>query len=152
LTLFETKSARDEPPEAGDFDAPAIVETLVERAVLTLLALPNKEKRALSKCGGAWPEVVRSVEEAYGYTPPRVRRFHPTAKDMTNLLTVWAWLAWLKRKSDSDYRLVVAVALSTQWHVLVVKYGVNERTVRRWHDAAICQLAGQFGDEAKNIS
>ena len=130
----------------------ALVERLVERSVLTLFSLPDREHSLLIKRGGSWPEIVRMASEAYGYTPPRTRRFRPTPHDVSVMLHVWSWLTWMKRRSESDYRLVVAVAVSTPWHVLVARHSVNERTIRRWHDNAIRSLASWFGGDAKKIA
>ena len=141
---LELKAEEDEPE--------ALVERLVERAVLTLFSLPDRERSILTRNGGAWPEVVRLASEAYGYTPPRTRRFRPTPHDVTIMLPVWEWLVWLKRRSESDYRLVIAVAVSTPWHILVARYKVNEKTVRRWHDNAIRVLAGRYGECARKFS
>lgn len=129
-----------------------VVAGLVERAVKTLFALPDRERALLAQPVNSWPEVIRLARDAYGYTPPRVRRFRPTPRDVEVMLPVWAWLAWLKQADADDYRLVLAVALETPWHVIAGRNAVSERTVRRRHDQIIHRLSTRFGDEALRLA
>lgn len=130
----------------------AIIIDLIERAVRSLFAQPDRELALLSRQGGSWPEIVRMSQEAYGYAPPRVRRFHPTPRDMEIMLPVWDWLVWLKKQDEQDYHLVVGRAVGLPWHILAGRYGVSEKQATRYHEAAIDRLVAQFEDEAKKIA
>lgn len=90
-------------------------------------------------------EVRHDFEEAYGYHPEASRpRYRPTPKDVSNMLTVLGWLMQLRRDTrragPRDFKLLTSRARGVRWTKLAARFGKNERTVQRWHDAAVAQL------------
>src|SRR5574340_1738440 len=77
-----------------------ILKDIIRRAVLTLAVLPDREEGWLSY-RSSWPEFARDINEAYGYSAPRARRFRPTAKDVAQLDVVLPWLSFIKREESS---------------------------------------------------
>lgn len=115
---------------------------LVRRAVLTHDALPPVCAPQLAMM--QWP-IRQSFEDAYGYHPEDTRvRFRPTPRDVSNMLTVLGWLMKLRadtrRGGPRDFKLLTSRARGARWGKLAARFGRNERTVQRWHDAAVAQL------------
>ncbi len=78
----------------------------------------------------AWPDVVRSVQEAYGYERARMRPPPPTPEAIDDLDRC---LDLVRTLSPDDQRLVWARALGARWQPLCRKFGVSRSTLwRRW--------------------
>ena len=90
---------RQLPPPTTMPDLVAGVKEALRRAVLTLIAVPDPDKKFLRVAGPRW-EVVRDSAEAYGWTPERVR-FAPTPHDVEVYLEVLGWLTWYERRHDA---------------------------------------------------
>jgi hypothetical protein len=110
---------------------------LIRRAVLTHDALPEKTYTVLV----VRYDIVREMADAYGYTDEKPPKFKPTPRDVSNMLPVWYWLTDLKRQTGTgsrDFKLLVARARGVRWWKLAQRWGKCEKTVQRWHDAAVC--------------
>lgn len=122
---------------------------LVRRAVLTHDALPPVRGPRLSQM--RW-ETRDEFHEAYGYHPEAPRRnFRPTPRDVSNMLTVLGWLMCLRRDTTRggprDFKLLTSRARNVGWGKLAARFGKCERTVQRWHDAAVAQLYSRHATE-----
>jgi hypothetical protein len=120
---------------------------LLERSVLTLRALPERDRpRGIHN---AWPTVVRDVQDAYGYTQARMPRFRPTPHDVSVMLDVLGWISWLERQNDGrrDAQIIVARAFGISWWVIGERFRRGERTVRRWYDGAVARIYSAFSTE-----
>lgn len=129
-----------------DKEGIAYVMHRVERAILTLNALPDREAGWLYNQGGAWPDVLQSVNEAYGYSEARPPKFRPRPKDIDEMQEALSWLCWLKRQNDGqrDFKIVFARAFGAPWWKLAARYGKAERTVKRWHEGAFVKMWAKF--------
>lgn len=127
--------------------------TLLERALKTLRALPDNDRRAITN---SWPDFVRDPLDAYGYTEARPPRFRPTPKDVSVMLEVLARLSWLDRQVTSDgprdVKIIVARAYGSPWWRLAQRFGRSERTVQRWHDGAVTRIYSTFMAEVEFIA
>ena len=122
---------------------------LVRRAVLTHDALPPVNSPRLSLMD--WP-IRHEFAEAYGWHPEAKKKwFRPTPRDVSNMLDVLDWLMELrrdtKRGGPRDFKLLTSRARGVPWGRLAARFGKAERTVQRWHDAAVAQLYMAHRDE-----
>ena len=116
---------------------------VVQRAIWTMAALPDPESRFLVQTSG-W-DVLRASQEAYGYSAPRVRRFHPTAKDITTMEVVYEWLAWLRRQENEfAVRRIVGWAMAVPMWRLAQNEDVSVRTVHNRIDQSLNRILVQF--------
>ena len=96
----------------------AAMREIIRYAVMTLNAVrdPDARYRGWSKLPTT---IVRDVQEAYGYSTPWVRRFSPTARDITQMEVVMPWLAWLRREEGQDaIRRIIAWSLGVSvWRI-----------------------------------
>lgn len=125
---------------------------LMERAVKTLRALPEKDRPRHIK--GGWPNVVRDPLDAYGYTEAKPPRFRPTPKDVTNMLDVLGWITWLEQQNDGkrDAQMIVARAFGVPWWAIGARFGRDPRTIQRWYDGAVTRVYSAFTAEVILLS
>lgn len=122
---------------------------LVRRSVLTLAAVSDPDRRFQSPPKSCLPPSVREVNEAYGWDPPKVRRFQPTARDVDRYLTVLHWLGQLSAEpgGERDVKLLVARAYGTPWWKLAERFRRSEATLKRWQSGAIARLMARHWRE-----
>ncbi len=128
-------------------DGRAYTAERIRRAVLTLRALPDREKAWLNpNPPAAMPEPVRLAQEAYGYDSARARRFQPTNKDVDQYLEAMGWLAWLKRQNDGkrDLRVILAYVHGIPKWKLAQEFGRSDNTIQRWRNGAIERIFREF--------
>jgi hypothetical protein len=120
----------------------AATAELCRRAILTVTALPDRERKWL-RTQVVNLEVRQSIDDAYGYTEERRPRFRPTARDIDNMLPVMGWLSELRASphpGPRDYRIIWARAFGCPWWRLAGQLGRSDRQVQRYYDAAIEML------------
>lgn len=136
-------------PQADFPDRDELAETaeLLRRAVLTITHLPDREQTWLRQYT-ATADVVRELSEAYGYEEAKRPPFRPTARDVDRCLPVMGWLAALKNEPHGtgkrDYRIIWLRAFNCPWYKIAGRYGKADRTVQRWHDAAIAHVCVKY--------
>lgn len=132
-----------------DKDGCALAFNLLKRAVLTNDSLPDGHPAITS-----WPEILRDHREAYGYESAKVRRFQPTAKDMTNFLPAMAWLCWLKEQNNGprDFKILTARFRGLSMWKIAQWHGRSERTIVRWSDGAVAAIYSKFKEEVWGIA
>lgn len=123
------------PGKTCDAEGAARTWELIRRAVLTHDALPGKRRASLV----ARIDIVREINEAYGYTDVRPPRFAASPRDVSNMLPVLGWLCRHRRKNNGerDFKLMLARARNVPWWKLATKFGRSERQVQRWLDGAV---------------
>lgn len=139
-----TFPSRDELAETAE---------LCRRAILTITHLPDREQTWLRKQTSTL-DVIRTLEEAYGYDDARRPPFRPTARDVDNCLIVMGWLAALKHEphpGNRDYKIIWARAFNCPWHKLAAKHGRSDKTMQRWYEHAIAHVTLKYR-RVKNIT
>ena len=119
----------------------------IRRAVLTLRALPDREKVWLNpNPPSARPETVRLAQEAYGYDSARARRFRPTPRDVDQYMEALGWLAWLKRQTDGprDLKVIMAHIHGVPRWRMAQHFGRSDDTIKRWRAGAIERIFRRF--------
>lgn len=107
----------------------AEVEKRLLRACKTLRALPDPTRR-FQWLKASWPEVVRSTEDAYGYTDAAMPKFHPTTHDVTDYLVA---LSWVRPVNWKEFRLVWWRSFDLSFGQMAVRLNKTDETARRWY-------------------
>ena len=119
------------PPPHWEEDT---VRLWLEQAVDTLRRLPDAERKYIHGRTRAWPEIVRSAAEAYGYGDAAPRRGPPEAAAIDNLgrqrLEIW-------RSADGGSWSVVIVRVDGM--TCLVSSGVD------WEDVPLGPTPGPSG-------
>jgi hypothetical protein len=102
VTSGVSRKGINNPLTARDGLTVADVERRMHRAICTINALPDPERR-FQVMHNLWPQMVRSSEEAYGYEEERAPRFKPTPADVSDCLVA---LAWARAINRADFRVV----------------------------------------------
>ncbi len=133
-------------------DLSATVKEAMRRAVLTLTALPDPDRRYL-RYTSPQIAVVRDAAEAYGWTPARVH-FFPTPFDCSVYLDVLGWLSWYERtvtQGGECVRLVIAWATGSEYWKLSKRFACSESTLRRRIDRVADTIASEFRPDVHKI-
>lgn len=112
----------------------ADTETRILRACKTLRALPDKERQfqTLHNC---WPDMVRDVADAYGYTEETIPKFRPTPADVSDFLIA---LSWVRAIPKRDFKLVWWRSFGVSFHQMGLRLGRSDETARmRYRDAIL---------------
>ena len=135
--------------ETDHRDGVARCASLIERAIRTHDALPNDRKQKLAN----WPDYPQESEDAYGYTEERSPKFKPTPTDVSIMLPVMAWLAWLSNQNNGrrDVGLLFERARRRSWWKVAQKHGRSERQVKRWYDGAVTAIYEKHTSEVWNL-
>ncbi len=116
----------------------ATIEARIAEAVDTLKRVPAPDiQRTVTR----WPEFVRDANEAYGYSPMRVRRAPAAADAITRLDETLDWLRWLPPVAQ---RIAWSRASGLSWRRIAAFVGKAPNTCRAWNLAALHYLAGRL--------
>jgi Domain of unknown function (DUF6362) len=133
-----------------DSDVVAFIKDKLRRAVLTLVAVPDPDKRFLRLIGQRW-NVVREAAEAYGWTQ-ETTHFRPNPRDVQVYLEVLSWLTWFEREHEAKVvQLFIAWAMGASWLRLSRQFDKSERTLRYWIDDMVKDIAGHFHGDVEKI-
>ncbi|BAQ16935.1 DUF6362 family protein [Methyloceanibacter caenitepidi] len=139
---------------------------LIDRSVLTLAALPDKERRFQRSPGSGLPEPVYTKQEldaaadfeaqlraSKGEPTRKLRRFRPSPRDVGRYLDVLAWLSelWRSANGPRDVKLIIARAHGVSWWRLTHQYGRSEATLRNWHRSAVAQVLSRHWKEIDRL-
>ena len=126
---------------------------LVERAILTGAALPDREMGFLKHRKSFWPEFRQLASDAYGYQSAKRGRFRPTPRDISNFLPVYDWLCWLRAQEggERDLKIITAYACGASFGKLAARFGRSDERVRQWHKAALMAISSRFWKEIDQI-
>jgi len=110
-------------------------EETFSRAILTLLAMPDRE-RAYMNLRSCWPPFVREFMDAYASSEER-ERFRPLPRDVSIYLEVLSWGRGLDRKA---WQILFYRAGGLSFRVIGEEYGVTREAVRQRYADAIDQV------------
>lgn len=112
------------------------VERRILRACKTLRAVPDPERRFFTQ-HTAWPEMVRSIEDAYGYTEAVMPRFRPKPADVTDYLLA---LSWARCMIWKDFRLIWWRSFDVSFKQIGLRVNRSDETARLWYRDAILRI------------
>lgn len=112
------------------------VERRILRACKTLRALPDPDRR-FHWIRTAWPEVLQSKDDAYGYTEAIIPRFRPTPSDVSDMLPA---LAWARGMDWKDFRLVWWRSFDISFGHIAARINRSDETARRWYRDATLRI------------
>ena len=132
---------------------------LLRRAILTLRALPDRDRAYLStNLRSAMPTPVLGwlAYKTEEFDQARERpRFRPTPRDSDIYLDVLGWLTWLEQQGPNearDVKIITAWALGMPWRKLAERFGRSEDTMRRWSAGGIHKITGHFWKEIDRLT
>ena len=99
----------------------------IERAVKTIRMLPRV---AVKERFCNWPEIIRSFYDAYGWNDPDPPKIRPTARQISEMDEVIAWLAWLSGYGKDYPRIIWARAEKRPWKHITKVCTLSENTCR----------------------
>ncbi len=121
----------------------AEVEGRLCEAVDTLKRLPVPDiQRGMT----AWPEILRSASEAYGYNDVRTRLAPASAAAIDRLEETLQWLKWLPRKAQ---QILWSRAEGFSWRRIAKFVGKAPNTCKAWHLAGLHHIASRLNDKKK---
>lgn len=112
------------------------VERRFLRSCKTLRAVPDRERR-FHQVESCWPEFVREVSEAYGYTEATMPKFRPTPFDVSDMLTA---LAWARALQDNEFRLAWWRSFDLSFGQISRRIGRSDETARRHYRDVMIKL------------
>jgi hypothetical protein len=157
------------PTEIDIKEVRARCADLLRRAILTMAALPDRERRFLAGLKSNMPEttpttqadlaplglhaIYDAAKEASEQQALRASRFKPTMQDVDRCLDVLEWLRWLGYRNDGrkEVRIITAWAHGVPMWKLAQRYGRSDDTVRRWLDGAVAAIALKFRGEIERM-
>jgi hypothetical protein len=157
------------PTEIDIKEVRARCADLLRRAILTMAATPDPERRFLAGYKSGMPEpnmspsdrqaafgldaVIEAAKEAREVQALRASRFKPTMQDVDRCLDVLEWLRWLGYRNDGrkEVRIITAWAHGVPMWKLAQRYGRSDDTVRRWLDGAVAAIALKFRGEIERM-
>lgn len=112
------------------------VETRLLRAVKTINAIPDKERRFFIQ-GNGMPEYVQEYVHAYAADEVKGPRFEPTPSDVDDCLTALSWMQHLEKR----YRKVIkARAYGFSYAQIGEKIGRSKQTAKNWYCDALTDV------------
>ncbi len=124
------------------------VENKLRRACKTLRAVPDPDRR-FQWIGCAWPETVRSKEDAYGYTEASMPRFRPKPSDVSEYLDV---LGWCRGMDWKDFRLIWWRSFDVSFRQIGLRIFKSDETARRWYRDVILKAWHRANIEFQQVS
>jgi len=106
------------------------IEERFEQAAKTLIGLRNLTNRDVpQRVKTAWPEIVRSFYEAYGWNAARFTKQQPTAADISQLDEV---IEWSMLVPEGDRRILWERAFRVKWKFIQARLDCGRTTA--WGD------------------
>lgn len=132
----ETKVARRPvATETGHYGIKE-VETRVLRAMRTLRAVPDRERRFFIIKSGH-PQHVQEQIDAYASVQAMAPRFAPTPFDVSDYLTA---LSWARHISKNDWRIIWWRSFDLSFGLIANYIGRSDETARRKYKEAIIDV------------
>ena len=114
-----------------------LVADRIREAAETLKRLPNHHPGRRYR--GAWPDILRNPNEAYGYSPLDPRPAAPSAGAIDRMDEVV--LEWMKHLESNDVKLLWSWALGVPARAMAARLRIHRATVHRRRLAAMKRLA-----------
>ena len=116
--------------------------------VETLSRLPLPRNAFPASLSSAWPDVIRSVSEAYGYHRARSRPAAPTPQNIRRMDEALEWLWYVKQPEHRRAVFVTSMAWrgsKGNWRPISLRKAarildVSHETVRLWRDHGIDRI------------
>lgn len=105
------------------------VEDALHRAILTLDAVMDPDRRYVRNRTTRWPEVKSEMQEAYGWEPVRRTRYEPTRRDIDCFLDILDWIKLADAKQH--YALLRQRAYGASWRRIADRRGRSDQYWRR---------------------
>lgn len=121
---------------AGETILPEDVEKRILTACKTIRALPDRDRR-FQVVSGCWPEVVRSVEDAYGYTDVAFPKFRPKPSDVSDMLVA---LSWARCLEDNEFKLVWWRSFDISFRHIGLRLHRSDETARSRYRGVVVKL------------
>lgn len=109
------------------------VEGRILTACQTLRALPDPEAK-FQRIGTAWPEMLKSAAEAYGYADAVMPKFRPSPADVTDCLVA---LNWARPVDWKEFRLIWWRSFDLSFYQMAARIHRTDETARRWYTDAL---------------
>jgi hypothetical protein len=116
------------------------VELRVVEAAETLMLTPNTYGSS-----SAWPQIVRSADESYGYGSSWYKK-RPSAGALDRMLVTWSWINALPSQEDRQLLYAWAWTKVKRGRFLsdfAAREGANSKTIRR----AITRICQRIADD-----
>jgi hypothetical protein len=130
--------------ETGAFDL-LEVERRVLRGMMTLRALPDRERRFFIQ-RSSLPEHVQEQMDAYASVEASVPKFRPTPEDVSQYLTS---LSWMRHQTKHMWNIVWWRSFGLSFGIIAEYIGRSDETARRKYKEAIIE-AWQAANGAAN--
>lgn len=115
----------------------ALVKTRLQEAADVLRRMKASRHTWPEGYRSAWPDVVQTFWDAYGYSDARARPIPPTPREIDRMDAALDWFHWLER----DERYVVWMrAFRITWRRMQERDGRSERTLRTIHRDALLKI------------
>lgn len=120
------------------------VREIIRYSVLTLNAVRDPD--AKYRGWATLPQtIVHDVSDAYGYSTPWVRRFSPTAHDVSQMEVVLPWLAWLRREEGQPaLRRIIAWSMGVSVWRIGQREQCSDATVMNRINRSVAKIVRQF--------
>ena len=115
---------------------PSLVEERLVEAADVLKRLPEERVQGYFS---VWPEVVRSVYDAFGWHDPVLKRPWQSPASIDRMDETFRWLHWL---DPDEVRLVWLRAEGVRWKLISHRFGINRSTAWRHWTFALIKVAG----------
>lgn len=120
-------------------DSVRAIREIIRRAILTFKALPDPDAKFLHQ-GRSW-DIVRNVNEAYGYAEASVKDFEPTPHEIDQAEIIIPWLAWLwEHEGDIAVKRTIGWAMGIPMWRLAQNERVSERTIDNRIDRSVMAI------------
>lgn len=105
----------------------------LERAMKTLRALPDRERRFFAVKSG-YPEFIRDYIDAYGSVEAIAPRHQPTPQDVSEYLEV---LSWTRHLEKSEWRMLWWRSFGLSFGLIGEYIGRSDETARKRFENAL---------------
>ena len=114
---------------------PLLVEERFVEAAGVLKRLPEERVQGYFS---VWPEVVRSVHDAFGWHEPVLRRPWPSPASIDRMDETISWLRWLE---PDVAKIVWLRASGNRWKSICVEVGLQRTAVHQRYLFGQCVIA-----------
>src|SRR5205823_5880726 len=119
----------------------SMIEERFEEAAHTLRRLPDSRVPGYFN---TWPQIVRSVYDAFGWERARMPRIAPSPQAICRMEETITWLPWLE---PDDARIVWLRAEGVRWKPICYQVGLTRQTAwARWV-AALITIANRLNSK-----
>lgn len=119
-------------------DVDKAIEEALHRAILTLDAVADPDRRYLRARVTSWPAIKHDLSETLEWEPVRNTRFQPSRQDIDEFLERLDWITLAGRKGD--YSLFRQRAYGVSWRRIADRRGRTDHYWRRRYLKALADV------------